>query len=66
MARRTAELCKTAAIGPTARATEPENASIDRERRDRQLRDLFATWDAEPLPARWDDAEMYDKNGLPR
>ncbi len=38
----------------------------DRERRDRELRRLFAAFDAHPPQRRFGDPEMYDEDGLPR
>lgn len=68
MAQRVADARSSTMTNAVRRALKREEADIrrDRTRRDRQSRDLFAKWDAEPLPAPWDDTEMYDENGLPR
>jgi hypothetical protein len=50
------------------RALQRELRTIDGERewRDRELRRLFAGFDAHPPQQDFDDAEMHDEDGLPR
>lgn len=68
MAQRVATARNTTVTEAVRRALEREVAEIDGERgeRDRRMRALFARWDMELPVEPWDDAEMYDEDGVPR